>query len=426
MKARLCTWLRGNCPAAASLWGWCLFQLGLLLLPSSVLLASLLFVPAMVLGSLRRECSYWRDRWNWPLLMAGALMLLGCFSALRVDLAWAGLANWLPFFWGFWGFQPYVAETGARRRAALWMVAGTVPVVVTGLGQLGLGWQGPWQSLGGLVIWFMAPGGEPEGRLSGLFDYANIAAAWLALVWPLMLAALVQPGLDRRRRSVVLILAVALVTALVLTESRNGWGALVLAVPLVLGPVSWPWLLPLLALGLIPVLLAVWPGVPELLQDPARALVPESVWSRLSDSRYAGERALASTRLSQWGLALQLIAERPWLGWGAAAFSVLYPLRMGKWHGHSHNLPLELAVSSGVPAALALVGLVLALLIVSLRNSRMDLFDRAWWAAVFVLVVLHGTDMPFFDSRLNIAGWILMAGLRSRIRQTETAALSPG
>ncbi len=105
---------------------------------------------------------------------------------------------------------------------------------------------------------------------------------------------------------------------------------------------------------------------------------------------------------------------------------MLYPLRTGKWHGHSHNLPLELAVSSGVPAALALVGLVLALLIVSLRCSRMGLFDRAWWAAVLVLVVLHGTDMPFFDSRLNIAGWILLAGLRSRIRQTETAAFSPG
>ena len=426
MTARLCAWLRSGCPAVASSWGWCLFQLGLLLLPSTVLLASLLFVPALVLGSLRREGSYWCDRWNWPLLAAGGLMLLGCFSAVRVDLAWAGLANWLPFFWGFWGFQPYVAEAGARRRAALWLVAGTAPVVVTGLGQLWLGWQGPWQALGGLVIWFMAPGGEPEGRLSGLFDYANIAAAWLALVWPLMLAALVQPGLDRRRRGVVLMLAAALVTALVLTDSRNGWGALVLAVPLVLGPLSWPWLLPLLALALIPVLLAVLPGVPALLQDPARALVPESVWSRLSDSRYAGERALASTRLSQWGVALQLIAERPWLGWGAAAFSVLYPLRTGKWHGHSHNLPLELAVSHGMPVALALVGLVLALLIVSLRCSRVGLFDRAWWAAVLVLVVIHGTDMPFFDSRLNIAGWILLAGLRSRIRETETAAVSPG
>ena len=87
MTARLCGWLRDDCPAAVSPWGWCLFQLGLLLLPSSVLLASLLFVPALVLGSLRRECAYWHDRWNWPLLVAAGLMLLGCFSALRADLA---------------------------------------------------------------------------------------------------------------------------------------------------------------------------------------------------------------------------------------------------------------------------------------------------------------------------------------------------
>ena len=32
---------------------------------------------------------------------------------------------------------------------------------------------------------------------------------------------------------------------------------------------------------------------------------------------------------------------------------------------------------------------------------------------MFVLVLLHGTDLPFFDSRLNIAGWILLAGLRA-------------
>ena len=75
MKARLLASLREGCPAVASPWGWCLFQLGLLLLPSTVLLASLLFVPALVLGSLRREGSYWRDRWNWPLLAAGVWML---------------------------------------------------------------------------------------------------------------------------------------------------------------------------------------------------------------------------------------------------------------------------------------------------------------------------------------------------------------
>ena len=115
----------------------------------------------------------------------------------------------------------------------------------------------------------------------------------------------------------------------------------------------------------------------------------------------------------------------------AAAFSVLYPLRTGKWHGHAHNLPLELAVSHGLPVALAVIGLVLALLITSLRLGLRCLFERAWWAAVLILVVLHGTDMPFFDSRLNIAGWILLAGLRCQIRSGrepagDAPAASPG
>ena len=54
------------------------------------------------------------------------------------------------------------------------------------------------------------------------------------------------------------------------------------------------------------------------------------------------------------------------------------------------------------------------LLVVSLRRGLSGLFDRAWWTAVLVLVVLHATDLPFFDSRLNIAGWILLAGITQR------------
>ena len=39
-------------------------------------------------------------------------------------------------------------------------------------------------------------------------------------------------------------------------------------------------------------------------------------------------------------------------------------------------------------------------------------FDRAWWTAAFMLAALHATDIPMYDSRVNIAGWILLAGLR--------------
>ncbi|MFM8524115.1 MAG: O-antigen ligase family protein, partial [Cyanobacteriota bacterium] len=164
----------------------------------------------------------------------------------------------------------------------------------------------------------------------------------------------------------------------------------------------------------LPVLLASLPGVPALLQDPARTLVPQSIWGRLNDLNHQGERKLASLRLSQWTVAAGLIAERPWLGWGAAAFSVLYPLRTGTWHGHPHNIAVDLALSHGLPAAVLLVGFVLGLLIRAAKRGMPTgpVFERAWWASVLVLVLLHASDIPMYDSRVNIAGWILLAGLR--------------
>lgn len=430
LPARLLSLLDSARPEPAHPLAWRCFQLGAFALASSALVAGVLLFVALVQGSRQRQ-PWWRDRANGALAIAAALMLLGCLGASSGPLAWVGLGNWLPFFWAFWGFQPYLLTPAARRRVALALVAGTVPVIVTGLGQLWWGWSGPWQILGGAIVWWIKPGGNPEGRLSGLFDYANITAAWLALSWPLVLAALLErarrwrqgqaggaPLADRAGGAAPLLLALGLaaaqVAALYLTDSRNAWGALVLAAPIVAGPISWPWLLPLLALVLVPVALASLPGVPALLQAPARALVPEAIWARLNDMKFAGERNLASTRLSQWGVALGLIAERPWLGWGAAAFSVIYPLRTGQWHGHPHNVVIDLAVSHGLPVAAIVVGLVLWLLIRAARLgiARAPVFERAWWAAALVLLTLHATDIPMYDSRINIAGWILLAGLR--------------
>ena len=411
-------WLRrldATRPEGASPLGWRCFQLGLLLLASSALLAGVLLLVALILGC-RQRLPWWRDRVNQVLLLVSVLMVLGCFTASSGWLAWVGLGNWLPFFWAFWGYQPYLASAPARRRVALWLVVGSVPVIVTGLGQLFLGWSGPFQILGGAVIWHLKAGGNPSGRLAGLFDYANIAGAWLALAWPFALAALLQRPQPWRKRLPALLISVGLVAAMALTDSRNAWGALVLALPLVAGPARWVWLLPLLLLLLIPVGLASLPGVPLALQQPARVLVPVEVWERLSDLEFAGRRPLAITRVNQWGVALQLVAERPWLGWGAAAFSVIYPLRTaGIWHGHPHNLPIDLAVSHGAPVAVLLVGLVLALQIQAARRGMASgaLFERAWWAAFLVLMALHATDIPLYDSRINIAGWVLLCGLRA-------------
>tara|TARA_B100000927_G_C16079393_1_gene314455 strand:- start:110 stop:499 length:390 start_codon:yes stop_codon:yes gene_type:complete len=112
------------------------------------------------------------------------------------------------------------------------------------------------------------------------------------------------------------------------------------------------------------------------------------------------------------------------LGWGSAAFSVMYPIYAAKrWHGHSHNLPLELAINHGVPVALLVTGTVLALLVLALRRGILQRapLERAWWASALVLFGMHFTDLPFFDARLNLLGWILLAGLCVFIRHPQPA-----
>ena len=413
-------------PPEARPLGWRCFQLGMLLLASSAFLGGLSLFMALLLGSRRRRPG---DDWiNRVLLAVAAWMVLGCLTATSGGLAWLGLGNWLPFFWAFWGFQPYLATAEARRRIGLLILIGTVPVILTGLGQIWWGWSGPFQQLGGLIIWHVQRGGNPPGRLAGLFDYANITGSWLALAWPFALAALLQPRRSPAVRVIALLIAASLVVALFLTSSRNAWGALLLAVPVVLGPTSWIWLLPLLLLAVVLIALATLNGVPALLQLPARSLVPGAIWERLSDLHFAGHRPAAITRLAQWHTALQLIGQRPWLGWGAAAFSLIYPRITGHWHGHPHNLPIDLAFSHGLPAALAIVGVVLWLLLRSAQRGMLQaaaVFERAWWAAALVLVALHATDIPLYDSRLNVVGWVLLAGLRCVVSGPPLAGRGP-
>ena len=406
--------LDDHCPAGAPRWGWVAVQLGLFFLASSAFLGGVLLVAGLVVATWRKGFTpYWNDGLNRVLLVVAGLLLAGAAQAVSGDLAWWGLFNWLPFFWGFWGWQAYLATPEARRRCSGWLVAGTVPVLVTGLGQMALGWQGSWSMAGGLVTWYMEAGGNPGGRLSGIFAHANSTAAWLALTWPLVLAHLLEPRLRWRQQCVVLVLAVLQGLCLWLTASRNGWGAMILAVPLVLGPQSWAWLLPVALLGLIPVALAIIPADPLGLQEFARSVVPDSIWQRFVAESFQG-RAPGDTRLEIWAFARQSIGQRPWLGWGAAAFEMLYSQRYG-FSGHLHNLPLDLAVSFGLPVALLLLVVPIHVLVTAVRHgvATACITDRGWLAAFLLLAGIHATDLPYYDARLNMAGWFLLAGLRA-------------
>tara|TARA_Y100001968_G_scaffold12924_1_gene10649 strand:+ start:380 stop:1684 length:1305 start_codon:yes stop_codon:yes gene_type:complete len=408
--------------------GWKCFQIGVFFLPSSALISYIFLLFPLCEGSYRRRDLYWNEYWNYPLVLISFLMLVGSIRSHTGWLAWVGLFNWLPFFWCFWGFQPYLETAERRKKCASLLVLGSLPVVVTGFGQLWLGWEGPWELFGGLIIWFVSSDGEPLGRLSGLFDYANITAAWLSGVWPFCLASFLQPFIFGKNRVIPFFLLIVFVLAMILTDSRNAWGGIFLALPLVFGSASWSWLIPLMVICFIPICIAVLPVFDIGIQQFARSIVPDSIWMRLSDIQFLDTRPIEATRIGQWKIAINLISEKPFFGWGAAAFSIIYPLQTGLSHGHSHNLPLELAISHGVLVSFLMNLFVFSLLITSALCgifNKLDLkknliVDRAWWSSVLILICFHATDIPLFDSRINILGWILLIGLKCIIIQPKT------
>ncbi len=410
--------------------GWISFQIGLICLPSSALISYIFLFVALLKGSCSSRDLYWKEYWNYPLILISFLMLVGCIRSQTGWLAWLGLFNWLPFFWCFWGLQPYLLTHERRKKCASLLVIGSIPVLITGFGQLWLGWEGPWKLLNGLIIWFIAPGGEPLGRLSGLFDYANITAAWLSGVWSFCLASVLHPFIFGRNRVISFVFLIAFLLAMILTDSRNAWGAIFIGLPIVSGSSSWIWLIPLMLIFLIPVVISVVPFFDFGIQQFARGIVPEFIWMRLNDMKFV-DRPFEATRIGQWKIATNLIFEKPLFGWGAAAFSIMYPLRTGLSHGHSHNLPLELAISHGILVSFLFNIFVFSLLIISafyrifnkINCQKNFIIDRAWWTSALILICFHATDIPMFDSRINILGWILLIGLRCMIKPNPHAIL---
>ena len=106
-------------------YGFILFLLGIFFLPSTLLVGILLLLPASVIGAFLQEKSFFKDRWNYSLLIFGGLILLSTFLQNYIlinifDAIWdpklsiVGLGNWLPFIWFFWALQPYLNSKQAR------------------------------------------------------------------------------------------------------------------------------------------------------------------------------------------------------------------------------------------------------------------------------------------------------------------------
>ena len=294
-------------------------------------------------------------------VVAIALPFLWCFTRPPSTNFWPLAASWLCIAVlllasaarGFGGL-PWDSQWSARVLAAGLLLAALVASCIGVAQYFGL--------QGALLPWvYDAPIGQAMGNLR----QRNQQATLLSLgVWALLWRAAQRGARPRSAKPWSkawpgLAMGVAMAVLAVgsaATASRTGllqWG-------LLLG-LAWLWrermgaaVWKLLLSGLLLYVLASW-ALPEALWRTL-GVQENGVFSRVTASYGCGSRGVL------WSNVLDLIALRPWLGWGwgeldYAHYVTLFPgERFCTLLDNAHNLPLHLAVELGVPAALLLCG----------------------------------------------------------------------
>lgn len=132
------------------------------------------------------------------------------------------------------------------------------------------------------------------------------------------------------------------------------------------------------------------------------------------------------TRSVLWPNVIELIAQRPWAGWGwgeldYAHYVHLYgSRRFCDILDNAHNLPLHLAVELGVPAALAAVGLAVWALARSRPWAEANAARRMAWLAIVALLLHSMVEYPLWYGPFQMA-FGLALGVLWRRRVTDAA-----
>ena len=400
-----------------------LFNLALFLLPSAFIISALLIVFVLVFSNYRSQRKYLKDKWNIPFLLAGIYMVISSIIHttnnqliskynLDISLTWIGLANWIPFFWCFWGFQSFLNSERKRKIAGMILLSGTMPVIITGLGQSIFGWYGPHEALNGLIIWYQRPLEGITG-LTGLFNNPNYAGIWLNIIWPFCLASLINSKRVFFEEIFIYFFTFSITLATILTNSRSAWIGILIGSLIMLGKNYFSFMRNLILILSAIMGLTIFPLFGGPIQNFLRNLIPDSIWMEFTNFQYS--------RLEIWISGFKTLFNNPIFGTGAGSFSAIFRNESGLWKGHAHNLPLELAISYGIPT-LILISIPILLMIyklvmnilVNTKKIKFNIssYDKAWIISFIILFISQMVDVQYFDGRISLVGWLLLAGIK--------------
>ena len=415
------------------------FLTGVFFLPSTLFVGGIFLLISATVGTYINKRKYFSDNWNKSFFVCGVLIIISSLknffftnslltNEFDPKLSLIGTLNWLPFFWLFWGFQPFLDSTEKRKATSIFLIAGTFPLIFSGFGQYFFNWTGPFELLNGLIVWYQRP--IDTHGLTGPFNNQNYAGSWFSLVFPFCIALLLEKTKKIPKIIFSLFFLFSIGIAGILTNSRNAWASMISSIPLVIGFNSLYWYAPLIISIIIIMFITVFQPLSGGFQDLLRELIPKKIWLEFDETRIIN---LDITRIEVLLSAYRISILNPIFGLGAGSFPVIFELQKNLWRSHPHNIILELAISFGYPASILFISTISILfiksakIIFSKKNQKVDFifFERAWWTSIFLFFMTQLFDVQYFDGRISVVAWILLCGLKLRLEEKISSKQIP-
>ena len=406
------------------------FNIGIFFLPSAFALSAAFILPSLLIQSFKIRKSIFQDRHNLILFSISILMIISCVVQnlslnnntefyIERYLTWVGLFNWIPYFWIFYISQEFLKTKSDRVSLSFFLTIGTIPVIISGIGQYFFNWIGPFKFLNGLIVWYQRPINEISG-LTGLFNHANYAGSWLTIILPLCIAQILDNSRNKYKTYLLSIILLGIIVCIFLTNSRNAWGSSILTIPLMFGLSSLWWFLPFTLFLATLILVTSHNLFKGKLQEILRFLIPNKVWLEFTQE---GFNNLNVTRFEILNAASNIILNNLFFGTGAGSFPLIYEFNTGLWKGHSHNIFAELAISYGLPSTILFIYFLFKIFINSFKKifkePLINIVDKSYLAATLIFIVSQMVDIQYFDGRISLVFWLLLAGLKCSIDEKK-------
>lgn len=390
-----------------------------------------LFITALVRRGRRVMGLCGQRGFSW---LTGGMLFSACFSLDKGE-GFLQLTNFLPFFvlFGVMATVPAVVAGGAKKSfeklesLAHWLLVSSIPICLGAIAEFVVKFEAiapKFQALP-LPAWFFSYIYEPDfgHRAHSVFSHPNMLSAHLVIILGLGLGLMIK-ALNTRSvaarngwQAIALLLCVA---AIFCTGSRNG----------------------LLIAG---ILMAI--ALYSARRHRWLMLFGSAMGGMMVSAAFAfgiGGRSLSlalvtqDPRLSVWRLAIEMIRQRPWLGWGFSGLRQIYiPGSIPEYDViyHAHNFWLFLASEAGIPVTVCFCAVIGTIYYDGVRAY----LDRKSWRGdgnrpillgyllAFASSILFGLfDVAVFDARVNLLNWGLVAAIYVLSRAVRWQSLSYG